>query len=128
MTSASEEKWRPFNCFFQSGRTKDLSAPLYRFRLDTARVLALFVKNVLRKRMIAWVSPGNGRPGILYRKMRLCSAKQFADVRRGQKVKPHSTTTEHVESDYSPLTRCYRKRFMKFETVYFVQLVTKFKY
>jgi hypothetical protein len=29
MTSASEEKWRPFNCFFQSGRAKDLSAPLY---------------------------------------------------------------------------------------------------
>ena len=29
MTSASDEKWRPFNCFFQSGRAKDLSAPLY---------------------------------------------------------------------------------------------------
>ena len=29
MTSASEEIWRPFNCFFQSGRAKDLSAPLY---------------------------------------------------------------------------------------------------
>jgi len=28
MTSASDEKWRPFNCFFQSGRAKDLSAPL----------------------------------------------------------------------------------------------------
>ena len=27
MTSASDEKWRPFNCFFQSGRAKDLSAP-----------------------------------------------------------------------------------------------------
>jgi len=30
MTSASEEKWRPFNCFFQSSRAKDLSAPLYK--------------------------------------------------------------------------------------------------
>jgi len=29
MTSASDEKWRPFNCFFQSDRAKDLSAPLY---------------------------------------------------------------------------------------------------
>jgi hypothetical protein len=29
MTSALDEKWRPFNCFFQSGRAKDLSAPLY---------------------------------------------------------------------------------------------------
>ena len=30
MTSASDEKWRTFNrFFFQSGRTKDLSAPLY---------------------------------------------------------------------------------------------------
>ena len=28
MTSASDEKCRPFNCFFQSGRAKDLSAPL----------------------------------------------------------------------------------------------------
>ena len=28
MTSASDEKWRPFNCFFQWGRAKDLSAPL----------------------------------------------------------------------------------------------------
>ena len=26
MTSASDEKWRPLNCFFQSGRAKDLSA------------------------------------------------------------------------------------------------------
>ena len=30
MTSASNEKWRPFNCFFQAGRAKDLPAPLYR--------------------------------------------------------------------------------------------------
>jgi len=30
MTSASEEKWRAFNFFFQSGRAKDLSAPLYK--------------------------------------------------------------------------------------------------
>ena len=29
MTSASDEKWRPFHCLFQSGRAKDLSAPLY---------------------------------------------------------------------------------------------------
>ena len=29
MTSASEEMWRPFNWFLQSGRAKDLSAPLY---------------------------------------------------------------------------------------------------
>ena len=29
MTSTSDEKWRTFNCFFQSGRAKDLSAPLY---------------------------------------------------------------------------------------------------
>ena len=28
LTSASEEKWRPFNYFFQSDRAKDLSAPL----------------------------------------------------------------------------------------------------
>jgi len=27
-TSVSDEKWRPFTCFFQSGRAKDLSAPL----------------------------------------------------------------------------------------------------
>ena len=27
MTSASDEKWRPFNCSFHSGRAKDLSAP-----------------------------------------------------------------------------------------------------
>ena len=27
MTSASDEKWRPFNCFFSPGRAKDLSAP-----------------------------------------------------------------------------------------------------
>ena len=25
----SDEKWRTFNCFFQSGRAKDLSVPLY---------------------------------------------------------------------------------------------------
>ena len=35
MTSASDEKWRPFNCFFQSGRAKDLSAFLY-FWLSTS--------------------------------------------------------------------------------------------
>ena len=29
MTSASDEKWRPFNGFFQSGRAKDSSEPLY---------------------------------------------------------------------------------------------------
>ena len=29
MTSASDEKWRPFDCFFHSGRAKDLSAPMY---------------------------------------------------------------------------------------------------
>ena len=29
MTSASDDKWRTFNCFFQSGRANDLSAPLY---------------------------------------------------------------------------------------------------
>ena len=29
MTSMSDEKWRPFNCFLQSGRAKDLLAPLY---------------------------------------------------------------------------------------------------
>jgi len=29
MTSASDEKWPPFNPFFQSGRAKDLSAPMY---------------------------------------------------------------------------------------------------
>jgi len=29
MTSASDEKWRTFNCFFQSAWAKDLSAPLY---------------------------------------------------------------------------------------------------
>ena len=28
MASASDENWGPFNCFFQSGRAKDLSAPL----------------------------------------------------------------------------------------------------
>ena len=28
VTFASDEKWRLFNCFFQSGRAKDLSAPL----------------------------------------------------------------------------------------------------
>ena len=88
----------------------------------------LFVKNVLRKPMIAWASPGNGRPAILYRKMKLYSAKQFADVRRRQNVKPHSTTTEHLKSDYSSLIRCYRKHFTKFDTVYFAQLVTKFKF
>ena len=30
MTSASDEKWRTFICFFQSGRAKNLSAPLCR--------------------------------------------------------------------------------------------------
>ena len=30
ITSTSDKKWRPFNCFFQLGRAKDLSAPLYR--------------------------------------------------------------------------------------------------
>ena len=29
MTSALDEKLRNFDCFFQSGRAKDLSAPLY---------------------------------------------------------------------------------------------------
>ena len=29
MTSASDEQWRPFNCFFQSGLFKDLSALLH---------------------------------------------------------------------------------------------------
>ena len=29
ITSASDEKWRAFKCFFQSGRAKDLSARLY---------------------------------------------------------------------------------------------------
>ena len=29
MTSGSDEKWRTFNLFFQSGRAKDLSASLY---------------------------------------------------------------------------------------------------
>jgi len=29
MISASDEKWRPFNSFFHSGRAKNLSAPLY---------------------------------------------------------------------------------------------------
>ena len=29
MTSASDEIWRTFNCFFQSGRAKDLSVTLY---------------------------------------------------------------------------------------------------
>jgi len=29
LRSASDEKCRQFNCFFQSGRAKDLSAPLY---------------------------------------------------------------------------------------------------
>ena len=29
MTSALDEKWRLFTCFFQSGQAKDLSAPLY---------------------------------------------------------------------------------------------------
>ena len=27
MISASDEKWPPFDCFFHSGRTKDLLAP-----------------------------------------------------------------------------------------------------
>ena len=27
--TASDENWRLFNCFFQSGRAKDLSSPLY---------------------------------------------------------------------------------------------------
>ena len=30
MTSASDEKWRPFKYFFQSGWSKDLSAPLWK--------------------------------------------------------------------------------------------------
>jgi hypothetical protein len=29
MITVSEEKWRSFNCFFPSGRAKDVSAPLY---------------------------------------------------------------------------------------------------
>ena len=35
MTCASDEKWRPFNSFFQSGRAKDLSAPLYNANAET---------------------------------------------------------------------------------------------
>ena len=34
MTSASDEKWRTFNCFFQPGRAKDLSAPLYKRNVE----------------------------------------------------------------------------------------------
>ena len=34
MTPASDEKWRPFNCFFQSGGAKDLSAPLYYYTVS----------------------------------------------------------------------------------------------
>jgi len=33
MIFASDEKWRLFNCFFQPGRAKDLSAPPYVFRI-----------------------------------------------------------------------------------------------
>jgi len=39
MTSASDEKWRPFNCFFQSGRAKDLSAPRTTRRRECGPVL-----------------------------------------------------------------------------------------
>ena len=35
--TASDEKWRPFNCFFQSGWAKDLSAPVIQCRAQ-ARV------------------------------------------------------------------------------------------
>jgi len=59
-------------------------------------------KKYISKLMIAWASPGNGRPAILYRKMRLCSSKQFADLRRGQKSDPiqskqnmYKVTTAH---------------------------------
>jgi len=39
MTSASDEKWRPFNFFFQSGRAKDLSASRnYRIMLHRSMV------------------------------------------------------------------------------------------
>jgi hypothetical protein len=59
-------------------------------------VLSFFF-NVLHKGMFTWASPGHGRSATLYRKMRMFSAKQFTDVRRGQNVKPHSTTTEHIK-------------------------------
>jgi len=32
MAYASDEKWRIFNSFLQSGRAKDLSAPLYKVK------------------------------------------------------------------------------------------------
>jgi len=44
MTSASDEKWRPFNCFFHSGRAKDLSAPLCRSLVQTTAFLTCTIQ------------------------------------------------------------------------------------
>jgi len=45
MTSALDEERRPFNCFFQSGRAKDLSAPL-----KSQNMYAFFVNITMHRR------------------------------------------------------------------------------
>ena len=42
MTSASDEKWRLFNFFFQSGRAKYLSALLYSLSYSSLKCFSLF--------------------------------------------------------------------------------------
>ena len=56
MTFASDEKWRPFNCFFQSGRAKDLSAPLYeeiKGVLKSGNACCHSVKNILSSNLLS---------------------------------------------------------------------------
>ena len=43
----SDEKWRPLNCFFQSGRAKDLSAPPYFTSNTTEQISTKFRINCL---------------------------------------------------------------------------------
>jgi len=52
MPSASDEKWRPFNCFFQSGRAKDLSVPLYKTYNVTLRFVRVTVVIVEKQCLI----------------------------------------------------------------------------
>ena len=55
MTSASDDKRRPSNCFFQSSRAKDLPAPLY--TRSRGESLGLFAQ-LFSMQVIEGLSPG----------------------------------------------------------------------
>ena len=80
MTSASDEKWRPFNCFFQSGRSKDLSAALCVEVILAIGTCGVVVYNVLRE----VVPPSEDRGSIFLRNIVNClpdhTASQTADL------------------------------------------------